>query len=65
MRVTKRHITEAGKVFDYIYAVTKKQERLLDKDTLYFGYSSVFPDNTRFNKVGFDLVYDSYKEAIQ
>jgi len=48
------------KALDYVIAVSEKQERLLDFDTLYTGYKVTIGGLTR---EGFEVVYSAYKET--
>ncbi len=53
-----------NKAYDYITTVSTTQERLLEFDELYKGYSSVITKN-RLTSKGFQIVYDEMKETLK
>jgi len=51
-------------VLNYIIAVTEKQERVLDLETMYAAYIATFGQEAGLTQYGFSEVYRSYIEAL-
>ena len=57
-------ITICKDALDYIIAVTEKQGRVVDFETIYSAYKACFGVETGLTEYGFKVVFDSYIEAL-